>query len=151
MILLIIGSDLASLPLMFWLKVIFLCLIVAFPLWDLLWYGLGVRRTLPWELKAKLHRKGPFLLDVRTPWEYRLMHIPHAVNRPDLLGKAKPLPFNPHHPLVVICMTGHRSPLVAKRLQNMGYTNVTSLAWGMLGWKLAGGRTVQGGGDDERT
>ncbi len=129
---------------MFWLKTVFIVLVLAFPVWDLLWYGLGVRRILPWDLKPKLHRKGPFIIDVSTPAEYRLGHIPSAINRPDLLGRAKPMPFTSAQPLVVVCSTGHRSPLAVKRLRRMGYHNVTALAWGMLGWKLARGQTSKG-------
>lgn len=129
---------------MFWLKIILVLVILAFPVWDLLWYALGVRRVLPWDLRHMLHRKGPFIIDVSTPAEYRLAHIPSAINRSDLLGRAKPLPFTIHQPLVVVCATGHRSSLAAKRLKRQGYTNVAALAWGMLGWKLARGKTVKG-------
>jgi len=128
------------------LKVLVGIFVLAFPLWDLLWYALGVRRTMPLDLKEMLHSKGPFIIDVSSGPEYRMLHIPSAVNRPDLLGRPKPLPFSTHQPLVVVCSTGHRSPLVVKRLQNMGYQNVTALAWGMLGWKLAGGKTTKGPG-----
>ena len=129
---------------MLWLKTLIGLFIMAFPVWDLLWYALGVRRVLPWDLKHMLHRKGPFIIDVSTPVEYRLGHIPSAINRPDLLARAKPLPFTTHQPLVVVCSTGHRSSLAAKRLKRKGYTNVSSLAWGMLGWKLVRGKTAQG-------
>jgi rhodanese-related sulfurtransferase len=129
---------------MFVLKILVGVFILVFPVCDLLWYALGVRRTLPWDLKKMLHRKGPFVIDVSSGPEYRMLHIPSAVNRPDLLSRRKPLPFSIHQPLVIVCTTGHRSPLAVKRLQKMGYRNVTALAWGMLGWKLAGGTTTKG-------
>ena len=129
---------------MFWIKTALCLFILAYPLWDLVWYALGVRKTTPWDLRAKLHRKGPFIIDVSTGPEYRLLHIPSAVNRPDLLGRKRPLPFSVHQPLVVVCATGHRSPVAVKRLQRMGYRNVTALAWGMLGWKMARGETARG-------
>ena len=129
---------------MFWLKTVFLILVLAFPVWDLLWYALGVRRILPSDLKHMLHRKGPFIIDVSTPAEYRLGHVPSAINRTDLLGRAKPMPFTSTQPLVVVCATGHRSPLAVKRLKRMGYRNVFALAWGMLGWKLARGKVAKG-------
>jgi rhodanese-related sulfurtransferase len=37
--------------------------------------------------------------------------------------------------VVVICMTGHRSSLVAWHLQKSGYLNVYNLTWGMAGWE----------------
>lgn len=118
--------------------------ILAFPVWDIFWYALGVRRVLPWDLKGMFHRKGPFIIDVSSGPEYRFLHIPSAVNRPDLLARRKPLPFSAHQPLVIVCSTGHRSVLVVKRLQKMGYRNVAALTWGMLGWKLARGKTTKG-------
>lgn len=41
-------------------------------------------------------------------------------------------------PIVVYCGVGIRSPLVAKTLQDMGYTNVKNYSAGYLGWKNAG-------------
>jgi rhodanese-related sulfurtransferase len=38
-------------------------------------------------------------------------------------------------------MTGHRSPIVAYRLQKLGFQNVYNLMGGMLAWKLTGGPT----------
>jgi rhodanese-related sulfurtransferase len=43
--------------------------------------------------------------------------------------------------IVIICMTGHRSPIVAHRLKKRGYQNVYNLVWGMWAWKLFGGKT----------
>jgi rhodanese-related sulfurtransferase len=36
-------------------------------------------------------------------------------------------------------MTGHRSPIAAKRLKKAGYENVSNLVWGMIGYRLSGG------------
>lgn len=47
--------------------------------------------------------------------------------------------------IVVMCAGGTRSALAAKTLQDMGYTNVTSLAGGFTAWKDAG----LAWGDDE--
>jgi len=41
-------------------------------------------------------------------------------------------------PIVVYCGAGIRSPLVAKTLQDMGYTHVKNYAAGFIGWKNAG-------------
>jgi len=42
---------------------------------------------------------------------------------------------------VIICMTGHRSSVVAYRLKKRGFTEVHNLTFGMLGWLLSGGET----------
>ena len=38
--------------------------------------------------------------------------------------------------VVVICLAGHRSPLVSYALQKRGYTRFYNLTWGTVGWKL---------------
>ena len=40
--------------------------------------------------------------------------------------------------LVLYCRTGGRSALAAESLQQMGFSNVESLAGGYLGWEAAG-------------
>jgi rhodanese-related sulfurtransferase len=122
-----------------------LVLLVLLALWDVAWLMAGVGQTLPWRLKAmRKGGAGPQLLDVRTPAEYALFHIPGAVNRPDaLFTDASTLNIDPGRPVVVVCMTGHRSPFVAKKLADQGLA-ATNLTWGMVGWKLAGGETRSG-------
>jgi rhodanese-related sulfurtransferase len=41
-------------------------------------------------------------------------------------------------PVVVYCRTGGRSALAALSLQQMGFTDVRSLAGGIAGWTAAG-------------
>jgi rhodanese-related sulfurtransferase len=45
-------------------------------------------------------------------------------------------PVAPSQEVVVICMTGHRSPLVAYALKKKGYARVYNLTGGMVGWKM---------------
>jgi rhodanese-related sulfurtransferase len=107
--------------------------------WDAVWWVLGVKPRFPWQLKAGLGAAAadPVLLDVRTPLEYNWFHLPGAQNVPDLLtDSGKMPPVSPSQEVVVICMTGHRSPLVAYALRKKGYTRVSHLTWGMAGWKV---------------
>lgn len=124
------------------IKTILVILIVMFPVWDLFWSALGIKQIYPWELKKNITRDSPFIIDVRSPFEYSLMHMKKSVNRPDLLLNSKSLPFSSEQPLIVVCLTGHRSAVVARKLKKMGYNNVYNLVWGMVGWKLFGGQTV---------
>ena len=109
--------------------------------WDFAWYLVGVKPLFPWQLKKLMKDRGDQvnLIDVRTPLEYNWFHINGAVNKPQLLLDIKGLPATKKEdPLIVICMTGHRSPLVAYRLKKRGFNEVYNLTWGMLGWKLLG-------------
>jgi len=110
-----------------------------FLLWDLVWWVLGVKPRFPWQLKARLGAGASdlVLLDVRTPLEYNWFHLPGAQNVPHLLTDSGKLPpVSPSQEVVVICLTGHRSPLVAYALKKRGYTRVYNLTWGMVGWKV---------------
>lgn len=106
--------------------------------WEFGWWALGVKPLLPWRLKVENYT----LIDVRTTPEYKLFHIDGAKNYPELLFHPELLkPQNPGKPLVVICLTGHRSSVVAYRLKRQGFTKVHNLTFGMLGWLLSGGET----------
>jgi rhodanese-related sulfurtransferase len=107
--------------------------------WDVLWWVLGVKPRFPWQLKVRLDADASdlVLLDVRTPLEYNWFALPGAQNVPDLLATSgKMPPISPFQEVVVICMTGHRSPLVAYALKKRGYARVYNLTWGMVGWKM---------------
>ena len=107
--------------------------------WDLAWWVLGVKPRFPWQLRDRLESPGPppALLDVRTPLEYNWFHLPGAQNVPDLLTSDAHLPpLPPSREVVVICMTGHRSPIAAYNLKKHGFTQVSHLSWGMAGWKI---------------
>jgi rhodanese-related sulfurtransferase len=107
--------------------------------WDAVWWALGVKPRFPWQLQARLRAGASdlVLLDVRTPLEYNWFHLPGALNIPDLLADSgKMPPVSPSQEVVVICLTGHRSPLAAFALKKRGYTRVYHLTWGMVGYKV---------------
>jgi rhodanese-related sulfurtransferase len=113
--------------------------------WELFWFALGVKSIAPWTLKKWLAKKDTHfdIIDVRTPAEFDRFHIGGSRNIPNYLFSDKfQQNTHPGRPLVVICMTGHRSPPVAYRLKKQGYRNVYHLTWGMVAWKLFGGPTV---------
>ena len=110
--------------------------------WEFFWWILGVKPILPWQLKAALQKGAEdlTLIDVRTPIEYAFFHIAGAENRAELLLRPELFEEKDRKkPLVVICMTGHRSPLAGYRLKRRGYGGVYTLTFGMLGWLLSGG------------
>jgi rhodanese-related sulfurtransferase len=61
------------------------------------------------------------------------------VNKPELLLDISAMTaISKEDPVIVICMTGHRSPPVAYRLKKQGFKKVYNLTLGMLAWKLIG-------------
>jgi rhodanese-related sulfurtransferase len=110
--------------------------------WDLFGWTFGVKPLLLWHLKdgLKQNAKGFDLIDLRTQPKYELFHIKGAKHRPELI--LYPELFSEKDsskPLGVICMTGHRSSIVAYQLKKRVPQEVYSLTWGMLGWLVSGG------------
>ena len=83
------------------------------------------------ELKTKL--KEPIqLLDVRTPTEFHRGHIESAKNVPlTEIGSYEPAT---KETLYLICQSGVRSKLAAKKLKKKGY-HVINVRGGMKTWK----------------
>lgn len=79
------------------------------------------------------------LLDVRTVEEYRMGHLPGAINIPlDQLGRrVKELPAN--KPVVVVCATGNRSVSGSRAVAAAGkYPKVYNLKGGTMAWARQG-------------
>lgn len=78
------------------------------------------------------------VIDVREPEEFKVSHLPGAINVPpetsdeDVLAKIKP-----DHPTVVYCSVGWRSSEMAERLQAAGRTNVVNYAGSIFAWANA--------------
>src|SRR4051794_13750828 len=83
---------------------------------------------------------GVVVLDVREPDEYDQGAIPGAIHIPrghlesQIEGKVP----RKGTPLVVYCAGGTRSAFAAKTLNELGYTDVVSLAGGFGKWKDEG-------------
>jgi rhodanese-related sulfurtransferase len=84
------------------------------------------------------------LIDIRTTDEVSNMGgtidaIQNSViPRGWLEFRASKVAQNKDTPIVVYCGAGIRSPLAAKTLQDMGYTNVRNYPAGFIGWRKAG-------------
>ena len=83
-------------------------------------------------------------LDVREPDEFAEGHIPGAHLLPRGLLEPRAAADSPSRdpelhdtarPIVVYCGSGARSALAALTLGELGFTNVVSMAGGMLVWK----------------
>lgn len=79
-------------------------------------------------------------IDCREPNEFNLGHIPGAILIPrgQLEQNIEALVTRDKR-IILYCASGNRSALGADTLQQMGYTNVVSLAAGFRGWFEAGG------------
>ncbi len=87
---------------------------------------------------------GAFILDVRQPDEWSQYHIEGATLIPlgELASRLNELPRN--QGIVVVCHSGNRSAKGRDILLNAGFTQVTSMAGGLIQWQAAGYPTVSG-------
>ena len=122
--------------------------------WEMAWWAAGVGLTAPWSLKGRMRasaQQPPLLVDVRTPAEYRWFHIPGARNLPEVIADTSSLDgVDRDRELVVVCMTGHRSPIAAWQLKKAGFRDVRHLTGGMVGWVAALGPVRSGASEDPR-
>lgn len=81
--------------------------------------------------------KGPFVIDVRQPEEYRNGHIIGAKLIPlgELQKRLSELPKDKE--IVCVCASGNRSSLATKMLMKAGY-NVLNMDGGMFKWQRSG-------------
>lgn len=71
---------------------------------------------------------GAFLLDVRTPQEYKNGHIPNSKNVPlQSISTVLKMVKDKDTPVFVHCLSGNRSSQAVTLMQKMGYTNVKNI------------------------
>lgn len=75
------------------------------------------------------------LVDVRTPDEYAMGHIPSSRLLPlhELPNKAQSVLTDKDQPIVVYCASGARSNQAAHFLSRLGYTRIHDMG-GIMGW-----------------
>lgn len=87
------------------------------------------------ELAGLLSRKPDnfYLVDVRTPQEYRSGHIPGAINIEHTEILLKPPTTDRNAQIVVYCRSGNRSSQAKRALERAGYRNVIDFG-GLFNW-----------------
>ena len=80
----------------------------------------------PEDAKARIDENPDLiLLDVRTQEEFDQGHIPGAVCLPnEMIAADMPFPFGKDAEILVYCRSGRRSAEAAKKLRNLGFSNV---------------------------
>ncbi len=85
------------------------------------------------------HLQRLLILDVQNP-KYLTSTVPKAKRlNTDILLRDIPI----DQPVLLVCLNGYRSLIVAKQLLKRGYLSVYILKDGIIGWRQAG-FTVQG-------
>ena len=89
---------------------------------------------------SKIESSQVVVLDVREPDEYEQGSLPKVVHiaRGHLEAQVETKIVDKSVPVIVYCAGGVRSAFAAKTLQELGYTNVVSMAGGYGKWKDEG-------------
>ena len=104
---------------------------------------MAITTISPQELAARQQRGDVCeLIDVRTPVEFREVHVSFARNVP--LDRLNPQALMnarngvSDQPLYVICRSGNRANQACERIVAAGFTNIVNVAGGTLAWEQAG-------------
>ena len=100
-----------------------------------------IKEITPFALKALMNsQQSLHIIDVREADELSSGRIPTAIHlsKGVIERDIEKQISDPQAPIVVYCSGGFRCALVANSLQNIGYTNVSSLDTGLQGWLDAG-------------
>lgn len=107
-----------------------------------------VSKITPQELASRIHSEEIELIDVRTPVEFREVHLTCARNVP--LDSLNPQAIMAARngccgePLYVVCRTGGRSAQACQKFVDAGFNNVISVEGGTAGCEAAGLPVVRG-------
>ena len=114
------------------------------------WLPIGpVPEISPQDFSRWLAEENPVqVVDSRTGPEYSAGTIGAAQHAPvtEMPGVMTALELDPARPVVVLCLSGHRSRPGTRWLRARGY-EAYSLAGGVLAWKRAGYRTQKPGSE----
>jgi rhodanese-related sulfurtransferase len=92
------------------------------------------------DAKALFDKGGAVFLDCREPDEYKMGHIPGAINVPrgllefQITSKVPDKNAN----IVMYCKTGGRACLACQSIGEMGYKNAKDMEGGWVAWEKAG-------------
>lgn len=108
---------------------------------------MSITTITPQKLSELIHSGAAVeLIDVRTPVEYREVHVSCARNVPlDQLNAAQfAAGRSAAEPLYVICRSGSRGKQACEKFLAAGYTNVVNVEGGTQAWDQAGLPVVRG-------
>lgn len=93
-------------------------------------------------------QKGASIIDVRSPGEFQMGHIPGAKNVPVDQLEAAAASWDRNASYVLYCASGARSDQAQGIMQSMGFKNVADLSGGIATWA---GQIEKGATSSEQT
>ena len=109
--------------------------------------GSGIRKVDSAGLIAA-QQKGARIIDVRTPGEFQMGHIPGSSNVPVDEIQSAAASWDKNADYVVYCASGARSAQAQGIMQSMGFKNVADLTGGIAAWT---GQVEKGAATSQQT
>jgi cysteine synthase/rhodanese-related sulfurtransferase len=106
----------------------------------------GARSIGVAEARVWIDSEHPLVVDLRSPFAYRALHIDRSINIvDDRFGEMlhDGLPFSRRQPVLLVCPVGEKSARYAALLTRMGHPDTRSLAGGVIAWRDAGAELVR--------
>src|ERR1700755_683658 len=99
-----------------------------------------IEEIQPFEAQAEMEGGDVALIDPREPHEYEEAHLENGKLVPpgllaDEIETAAP---DKSARTILYCRSGNRSGIAAAQMQALGYTNVASVAGGIIAWQEQG-------------
>jgi rhodanese-related sulfurtransferase len=93
----------------------------------------AVAEVTPEEVRAK-QKTGAAIVDVREQYEWQEGHIPGAIHIPLGSLSRRLNELDSSCEIVTVCRSGRRSISAAQILQQSGFSQVSSMAGGIISW-----------------
>lgn len=90
------------------------------------------------ELKVMMEHKDFFHVDVHIPNEGQMPQLDARIPYDKITEQLDKLPTDKASKIVLTCKSGGMSTDAAKKLADLGYTNVYNLSGGFMAWKAKG-------------
>ncbi len=92
-----------------------------------------VAELTPEQTKTR-QKAGAVIVDVREPHEWQEGHISGAVHIPLGSLSRRLRELDPSREVIAVCRSGHRNITAAQMLHQGGFSQVRSMAGGMISW-----------------
>lgn len=95
------------------------------------------------ELASMLKNKDFFFVNVHIPYEGEIKDTDAFIPYNEIANNLDKLPKDKNAKIVLYCRSGRMSGIAGETLANLGYTNVSHLAGGMIDWEKNGYEVIK--------
>jgi phage shock protein E len=104
----------------------------------------ATKKVDPVEFSEVIAQPGVIILDVRTPEEFNVGHIPNAINInvADSNFSSEVSKLDKNATVAVYCRSANRSAVATNEMADLGFTDMYDMQGGIIDWEAAGGPVV---------